>query len=184
MTDTPEKPRTKTYTELEWERPKLRATIKTRLQPLSEKFKAAMLSPARLEHLRLQRERYKAEHGGRGPTTAGVVHGWAGKAGRRSRVLCIAAAERKAERVIDKLITEGKLDKSGAGHEILKWATAVVLAKDGATGKSCYSVKDQLAAAKIVLEYTTAKPESKAVVSVTAENFLQTLLEKESTSPK
>ena len=111
----------------------------------------------------------------------GVPDGWKGKSRRNRRLLLIQRAEQKAEQVMDKLIAQGRLDKDGAGNEVLKWATTVVLAKDPDTGMSCYTVKDQLNAAKMVLDFTMAKPESKTAVTVTPENFLQGLLAKEKT---
>jgi hypothetical protein len=141
----------------------------------SPKARAHNLSEAHIAMLRENVRKWREEHGGKVPTRKGVPDGWGSISRKKLRKETIRMAESKAEQAVERLIKDGVLDKDGAGNAVLQWACHVVLAKTE-EGESCYPVRDQLQAAKIVMEYTTAKPASTQKVQVSAEDFLQGLL--------
>ena len=147
---------------------------------MSEKMRAHLMSPEHHAMLRACIAKAREARGGKAPTRAGVPDGWGGKARRALRKRIIDMAEVKAAAAIDHLVENGQLKKDDAGNAVLKWAAGVVLAKNPADGESAYPIREQLAAAKMVLEFTMTKPETKQSVAVTAESFLTGLLAKSS----
>jgi hypothetical protein len=103
--------------------------------------------------------------------------GWGSASRQHLRRYTIRMAEKRAEEALVALIEQGIVNKDAAGNAILKWAIGVVLSKTE-EGESCYPIREQLQAAKIVMEYTTAKPASTVKAEVGAEGFLESLLTK------
>ena len=155
-----------------------RHKTQTNRRPMSDKMRAYLMSPEHHAMLRENVRKYRESNGGKASNRAGVPDGWAGKSARKRRLEIIAVAEVKAGEVIDQLIENGVLKKDAAGNEILKWATSVVLAKDPQTKQPCHTIKDQLAAAKLVADYTLSKPEAKQALRLSSEDFLENLLAK------
>lgn len=158
--------------------PKRRNKKKTELvRPINESRRKFLLSPEHKARLAAGVAKYRAANGGKVATRKGVPDGWAGPR-RRLRKQLIAEAETKGKMIVDELVENGLVKRDEAGNKVLAWAAGVVLAKDPVKGDACYPIREQLAAAKMVLDFTLTKPESKQSVTVTAENFLAGILAK------
>lgn len=125
--------------------------------------------------LRANLAAYKARTG-RGPTRKGIPDGWAGRAlsllpGRGGQ-----QGRGQSRRGVAKLVSGGVLQRDATGSAALAWAVGVVLATDPATGRGCYSTRDRLAAARLVVDFRCARPVERSEVAMTAEAVLGALL--------
>lgn len=120
-------------------------------------------------------QNYFEKHG-HYPGRKGVPDGWGKRAAENKAIREAAAAEAKE---IVKVMKDKGIIPDGTdprAEEALEFAIGVVRAKDEKTGQPAYAVKDHLAAARTVLEWTKAKPASTANVNVNAaEAFLESL---------
>jgi hypothetical protein len=83
-----------------------------------------------------------------------------------------AKAREEAERILNTMVEQGMTTEEELGNEALKFAIAVVR-------NDTQPLREKLSAAKLVLEYTKAKPMSKQEVTVNkAEDFLAALITK------
>ena len=144
----------------------------------SPKMRARQMDPERNKNFIAAREaRLEAIRRGEIKPAKRAPDGWGSTSRQHLRRYTIRMAEKKAEEALEALIKAGIVDKDAAGNAVLKWAIGVVLSKTD-EGESCYPIREQLQAAKIVMEYTTAKPASTVKAEVGAEGFLESLLTK------
>lgn len=100
----------------------------------------------------------------------GIPDGWSGRKAERAAIM--ARADKEAADIVAVLVEKGVLDAGNASNEALQTAVAFVRAGDAVT------VRDRLAAARLVLDFTRAKPESSSRVRLEkAEDFLAKLAE-------
>ena len=113
------------------------------------------------------------------PGRIGVPDGWGGKARRLKREQIIEAAKVEAKEIVMELNKQGLLEGEDArGDEAIEWAVAIIRAK-GVDGKSAYTMRDQMEAAKLVAMYCKAKPVARTQTKVeAAEDFLALLASK------
>lgn len=114
---------------------------------------------------------------GHWPNRHGVPDGWGGKTVLLKRVR--EAAKIEAKEILQKMTDENILPEGmdPRAHEALEFAIQVVRAKHPETAQPAYAVRDHLAAARVVLEYTHTKPASTSNVNIgTAESFLEGLV--------
>lgn len=82
-------------------------------------------------------------------------------------------ATQEAKEIVRIMAEKGMIDEEALGNEALQYAVSVIRA-------GIHQTREKLQAAKLVLEYTKAKPAQKSEVSITkAEDFLSALLAKE-----
>lgn len=110
---------------------------------------------------------------------SGVKDGWAGKKSLINQINAAAAAE--AKDIVDRLIEEKRFEPDNREARIALEAAVAVIAAEKHTPEQAavplYDVKERLAAAKIVLEYTQKKPVVASDISVKkAEDFLAAAL--------
>lgn len=106
---------------------------------------------------------------------SGVKDGWAGKKKLINQINAAAAAE--AEKIVDKLIEEKRFQPENREARIALEAAVTVIVAEKHTPETAkvplYDVKERLAAAKLVLEFTQKKPAQATDLSVRkAEDFL------------
>jgi hypothetical protein len=168
--------REKSVRELALERPQ--RTRHTRRPPpvMSAAQRAHNLSEEHIAMLRENIRTYRERNGGKVATTRGVPKGWGGKANRKLRDRIIAKAEGDANTILGTLIDRGVVQKDNAGNAVLAWAIGLVIARDEDTGRTAYTTKDRLDAARMVLDYTLPKPMQGRGVMQTAEGYLGALL--------
>lgn len=161
-----------------------RQRIQTPLTPVSARFRAHMMSPEHHAMLRENIRKYREANGGKAAVCKGVANGWAGLRRRAKRDKIIAMAKQKAKEAVAHLVEEGRVKKDEAGNAVLAEMATIVLAIDPEDDdKPCYSVRDRMQAAKMVLDFTMTKPEVKTSVTVTAESFLDGILATASQKP-
>jgi hypothetical protein len=130
------------------------------------------------EKQRKNRERFqKWKEEGRFPNRRGVPNGFAGA--REAIDQGRAEARTEAKEIIAKMKRNGEPSEDPRSEESLEAAIEVVRAKaEDANGRRdyLYGVADRLKAAKLVLEFTKAKPATKNEVTIQrAEDFLEGL---------
>jgi len=157
----------------ETETPKAKRKLNIRKTPkkvMSAKQIAAYTNPERIAKLIESTRRYREANGGKPPTRRGYPSGWAGPRRRKLLLSIREEATKEAKVIMTNLVTNGVVDKDNAGNQVLEAAIGVSLAGD------TYTIKDKLAAMRMVLDFTMAKPEQKQKVTVeTAEDFLRNL---------
>jgi hypothetical protein len=131
------------------------------------------------EKQRINRERFqKWKEEGRFPTRRGVPNGFAGS--REEIDIGRAEARAFAKEMVEKMKKNDADLVDPRAEESLEAAIEVVRSKaiDPTKGREdyLYGVADRLKAAKLVLEYTKAKPAAKSEVTIArAEDFLEDL---------
>lgn len=147
-----------------------RGTLRT---PMSQAKRDYLLSKLHADRLAASNERQRAR--GVFVTAAGTIPGYGTTAGKIKLRRLRKAATLEATKIMDTLIKNGIVDKADAGNEALLFGIETIKLKDE-NGRPLNSVTTRLAAAKLVLEYTMAKPEQKQKVTVqTAEDWLENL---------
>ena len=107
-------------------------------------------------------------------TRRGVPDGWAGR-GDELRA-CRAAAKITAKVLVQKMIDKAIIVADERAEAALAASIEVVIARDEATNLYAHPVKERLTAARLVLDFTKAKPASTQKLEVTkAEDFLAAL---------
>jgi hypothetical protein len=135
------------------------------------------------EKQRKNRERFQQwKEEGRLPDRRGVPNGFAGA--REAIDQGRAKARAEAKEIIAKMKQNGEPIEDSRAEESLEAAIEVVRARaEDAKGRNdfLYGVGDRLKAAKLVLEYTKAKPATKTEVTIQrAEDFLEGLTQEPS----
>lgn len=117
---------------------------------------------------RCRRQVIKANAEGKAGSRKNVPDGYAG---RRDEVLAIRAlAAEQAKELMNKMAEKGMLDENAHANTSLEFAAGVVLAGD------VYPIGERLKAARLVLDFTKAKPAQKQEVTIKkAEDFLEEL---------
>ncbi|WBO60348.1 hypothetical protein GT370_05950 [Acidocella sp. MX-AZ03] len=142
--------------------------------------------------LRANIEAAKAKRGGKLPTRMGVPDGWKGPQRRRKLAVLREQAHKQADDMLDAMVADGSiilpdrstplvgpdgnLNEDMAARLALQVAISFVVARDADTGKYAYTLQDRLAAARLVLKYTKARPEQRSMqggnAAEKAERFL------------
>lgn len=129
--------------------------------PKTEEAFKQMQESCRAQVIRLNAE---GKAGGR----KGVPDGWAGRKKEVSDIRAFHRAE--ATEIIKVMVEKGIVNEDALANEALQFAISVV--RDGQTFQS----RERLNAAKIVLDFTKAKPATKTEVTLNkAEQFLAEL---------
>lgn len=182
--------------ELRDEQPrKVSRTRSPTLRPMSDKVRAWNMSDKNKAQLMANIEAAKAKRGGKLPTRQGVPDGWKGRQRRRVLAQIREQSYKRADDMLDDLVAQGvielpdrttpligadgSLNEDMAARCALQVAISFVVARDDESGKYAYTLRDRIQAARIVLTYTKAKPEQKALRGVNAaekaEGFLEWL---------
>lgn len=114
------------------------------------------------------------EKHGHFPGRKGVPDGW-GRRGKECKAIREAAAV-EAKGLVQTMKDKGIIDPDidPRAQESLEFAVGVVRAKDK-DGNPAYAVKDHLTAARLILDFTKAKPASTSNINLQAETFLEEL---------
>ena len=168
-----------TWAEWEETKPKKQKRARAKRRPLSEKQRAALLSPENLARLRGQLDANRAAKKGKVPTRRGVPCGWGTQKMLRARADILREAEAAGMRAVERLVEHGVIDHHAAGNLVLAHMISLVVAADGPDGTPAFPAKVRLSAAQLVLEYTMPKPVKKADALIVADAFLRRLLEEE-----
>lgn len=104
--------------------------------------------------------------GGRASSYKGTRRGYGGH--RHLQDLCDRKAFEEGKRIVSVMIKRGLVDKEQTGNEALAYAIGVVRTDD-------IPVSSRLQAAKMVMDFTLAKPTEKKDLKVTVESFLEEL---------
>lgn len=98
----------------------------------------------------------------------GIPDGWAGK--KKKAIRARAKAQKEAKRIIEIMVEKNLVDPDALGNEALQFAIEVV--RDKTSHR-----RDSLTAARLVLDFSKAKPASKSELTVNkAEDFLAAVL--------
>ncbi len=108
----------------------------------------------------------------------GVPDGWGGRADE-----CAAlrqAAFEDAKEIVSIMIEQGIVSEDAAANEALQFAVSAVRGKSmDEKNRPLFGPRERLAAARLVLDFTKAKPAQKSEIALTkAEDFLAALVEK------
>lgn len=103
--------------------------------------------------------------GGLKSRRTGIRHGFGGH--KHLQDICDAKAFQEGRAIVSLMVEKGLVDKDAAGNEALAYAVGVVRGE--------HSPQTKLQAAKLVMDYTLAKPAQKQDVTLKAEDFLAEL---------
>lgn len=110
----------------------------------------------------------------------GIPNGWGGTKRRAMLEAMRTEAREEAKEIVATMKKEGILPADDPrGDEAIEYAIGVVRAPEASGGRAVYTVKDKLAAAKLVAEFCKTKPVTRQQTTLeTAEDFLSQLAKK------
>jgi hypothetical protein len=147
-------------------RPKCWATWAAKMSPVGHEHIAP--GTPKKDRLSPETRRRVTSKGGKASSCAGIRRGFGGH--RDFQEICDAKAFEEGKRIVALMVEKRLVDKDTAGNEALAYAIGVVRGDKIPVGT-------RLQAAKLVMDFTLAKPAAKSDVRVTVEDFLADLAE-------
>jgi hypothetical protein len=165
-TDDPDKPKRLTpvnVNSLHYNRPKCWAKWAREMPPVGHNH----LDPPERPQDRLtpEKRREVTRLGGLRSRRTGIRPGFGGH--KHLQDICDAKAFQEGRAIVSLMVEKGLVDKDAAGNEALAYAVGVVRGE--------HSPQTKLQAARLVMDYTLAKPAQKQDVTLKAEDFLAEL---------